>query len=144
LRHEADTGLMRRRPPRSRPVQCLAIVIVIVLGLASRKYPQALPAVLGKWPGDALWAWMMFLMVGFLRPAWSTAAVAALAAAICFAVEFGQLIRTPWLVALRDTTLGHLVLGSGFHASDLLAYLVGIALGVAFESMWRARLGRRR
>lgn len=111
------------------------IVLVIGLGLASRKYPQLLPVGLGKYPGDALWALMMLLLVGFVRPAWSIARVASCALAISFAVEFSQLVRTPWLVAARQTPIGHLVLGSGFHALDLLAYTAGVAIGAACESL---------
>ncbi len=42
---------------------------VIALGLASRRYPFLLPAFLGKYPGDALWALMVFCGLAFLFPA---------------------------------------------------------------------------
>jgi len=61
-----------------------------------------------------------------------------------FAGEFSQLYQADWINAVRHTTPGHLVLGSGFHAMDLLAYGVGVAVGAATELlMWRrASTGR--
>lgn len=122
-------------------VYALLVGLVVLAGLASRAVPQALPASLGKYPGDALWALMVFLLVGLARPRWSTAAVAAAALAVSWAVEVGQLYQPAWLTAVRATTLGHLVLGSHFHAPDLLAYAVGIAAGAVGE---RAVAHRRR
>jgi hypothetical protein len=55
----------------------------------------------------------------------------------CFAIEFSQLLHTPWLDGLRNQRLGALVLGQGFHALDLFDYLVGTAVGVAVELLTR-------
>ena len=60
---------------------------------------------------------------------------------ICFAVEFGQLVQTPWLVALRAHPLGHLVLGSTFGWGDLIAYTAGVAIAALVD---KAALFRRR
>jgi hypothetical protein len=120
---------------RKRALCALIAVVVICAGLASRKYPQFLPAQLGKYPGDALWAMMIFFILGALKPKWPSAAIGALALVMCYLVEFSQLLQPPWLVAIRQTTLGHLVLGSHFHALDLLAYAVGICAAVLVE-LW--------
>jgi hypothetical protein len=124
---------------RVRVVYAGAVLIVIAAGLASRGFPESLPAVLAKYPGDALWALMIFLIVGFLRPTWSSLAVAGCALAICFAVEFGQLYHAPWIDAVRRTTPGHLVLGSAFGRLDLIAYAVGVLAGYLFEVVWYFR-----
>lgn len=105
--------------------------MVVVLGLLTRRVPAL--AFLGKYPGDALWALMMFFIVGLVRPHATTNRVALIALGISYAVEVSQLYEPPWLVAIRSTTLGHLVLGSAFHVTDLLAYTVGVALGVGIE-----------
>ena len=55
---------------------------------------------------------------------------AACALITSFAVEFSQLIKWGWLVRIRSTTIGHLLLGQGFLWSDLLAYTVGIAVAL--------------
>jgi hypothetical protein len=108
------------------------IVTVIGLGLASRS--GVLPPFLAKYAGDAFWALMVFLGVGFLVPTWRTATVSALAVAVSCAVEFSQLYHAPWIDATRRTTLGHLALGDTFAWADILAYLVGIAVGAGAES----------
>lgn len=118
---------------RSRPLYALLVLAVIAAGLASRRYPWLLPAQFGKYPGDALWALMVMLLYGLARPGWSIARAAAAALATSFAVECSQLYQADWINAVRHTTLGHLVLGSGFHALDLLAYSVGVVIGAAAE-----------
>ena len=49
------------RPARIRWHHALATVVVIGLGLASRRFTWLFPAELGKYPGDALWALMVFM-----------------------------------------------------------------------------------
>ena len=44
------------------------MVAVIAIGLASRRGYVPFPAVLGNYPGDALWAWVVLLCVAWLRP----------------------------------------------------------------------------
>ena len=48
--------------------------------------------------------------------------------------EVSQLWHTPILVAIRETTIGKLMLGVGFVWSDLICYAVGIlmATGIIF------------
>ncbi|MDR7272097.1 hypothetical protein J2X20_004771 [Pelomonas saccharophila] len=124
---------------RNRLLYAVLVLAVIAAGLASRRYPGLLPAPLGKYPGDALWALMVMLLYGLARPRWTIARTAAAALATSFAVEFSQLYQADWINAIRHTTLGHLVLGSGFHALDLLAYGVGVAMGAAAELLMLRR-----
>lgn len=83
--------------PRSRSVYALAALVVIAAGLASRRFPGLFPAFLGKYPGDALWALMVFCLLGVLLPRLSTLRLAGLALAISYAVELSQLYHAPWL-----------------------------------------------
>lgn len=119
-----------RRPPA---IQIALILATIALGLATRKFPGLSPTFLGQYPGDALWATMVFFLWGLVLPKASIARVAALALATSWIVEFAQSIQVPWLVALRSTTIGHMILGSTFHAPDLVAYAVGVGLGAGLE-----------
>ena len=121
-----------------------AALAVIVLGLASRRVPGILPACLGKYPGDALWALMVFFGWGMILPRLATGRLAVLALATSYAVEFSQLYQAPWLNAIRGTTLGHLVLGSGFDGRDFAAYAVGVAVGVLCDRLFRRLKDRRR
>ncbi|TAL14776.1 MAG: DUF2809 domain-containing protein [Aquabacterium sp.] len=124
-------------PPaaRDRLLTTLAIAAAIALGLASRRWPWLLPAWLGKYPGDALWATMVFFCFAWVLPAASTLRLAALALGTSWLVEFSQLVRAPWLDAARDTTPGHLVLGSTFTWLDLPAYAAGVLLGAAADRL---------
>ena len=45
--------------------------------------------------------------------------------------EISQLWHTSILVAIRETTIGKLMLGQGFVWSDLLCYAVGILMAAA-------------
>jgi hypothetical protein len=123
-----------------------ATLTVIALGLASRRFPGLFPAALGKYPGDALWALMIFGLGGMALPRASTLNMATLTLITCYAVEFSQLYQAPWANTVRSTALGHLVLGSGFNWLDLVAYAAGVLVGVTLERAfnWIPRVGRNR
>ena len=100
----------------------LGIIILIPLGLFSR-HINWLPSE----TGDALWAMMMFCIWRFLLINRNLNFVAIISLICCYAVEFSQLITWQWLVELRKTFIGHMILGQGFLWIDLLAYTIGIA-----------------
>jgi hypothetical protein len=74
------------------------------------------------------------------RPLWirGTAALT-----ICTIVEWSQRVAHPLLDALRATTVGRLVLGSGFDAMDFVAYTTGVAAAMLFEQGWRVAMKQR-
>jgi hypothetical protein len=111
----------------------IAIAVTVALGLASRRWPVLFPALLGKYPGDALWALMVYWGIAWLMPNASIKKVAVLALLISYADEFSQLYESPWIDGIRRTTVGHLVLGSTFSWFDMLAYTVGVATGAMIE-----------
>jgi Protein of unknown function (DUF2809) len=114
------------------------VIAVVAAGLLWRSGFIPLPQSLSNYGGDALWALMVFLGFGFLFPRASTVAVALLALAFSWGVEFSQLYRAPWIDAIRATVPGKLVLGNTFNGPDLLAYALGIGLGALVE--WRRGL----
>lgn len=79
---------------------------------------------------------MAFLCFGFVFRRSSTARIAL--GAVCFAwsIEFLQLYHSPWIDEIRSNRLGHLVLGAGFNGPDLIAYLIGVALGAVAECVY--------
>ena len=121
---------------RTRAVYGVALVITVLLGLASRHDPGGIPEFLGKYPGDALWAMMVFFGWGALRPKLSTLSVAVVALATCWTVEALKLYQAPWVVDLRHTMIGHLVLGHVFSADNLVAYAVGVVAALGVEVLW--------
>ena len=123
---------------RNRTRYLLAALAVVVLGLASRRYSSELPEFLAAYAGDTLFALAAFLGVGILFPKWTTLRVGVIALLFAFAIELSQLYHAPWVDAIRDTRIGGLILGYGFLWTDLLCYVVGIALGGALER-WATR-----
>jgi hypothetical protein len=121
-------------PTRRRLVSLVALPVVILLGLASRRYAAALPRFVAAYAGDTLWALMIFVGITALAPAWTTLRAGSIAFAICAVVELGQLYHAPWIDALRRTRLGGWALGYGFLWSDLACYATGVALGVIMLS----------
>ena len=118
---------------RTRFVYIIAATIVIIAGLASRRYRGQLPAFLADYAGDTLWALMLFLLVSTLLAGRPILTRVAISLALAFLVEISQLYHAPWIDAIRQTTLGGLMLGFGFLWTDLICYSVGIAIGVLSE-----------
>ncbi len=117
-----------------RAIYLICLGAVIALGLCSRRYGEYLPAFVAQYAGDTLWALMVFLGFSVVAPVLRTSHRAGLAIVISYAVEVSQLYHAPWIDALRNTTLGGLVLGFGFLWSDMCCYTVGVALGAAGDS----------
>lgn len=122
---------------RSRWLIAILALLVIAIGLASRRGLVPFPAVLGNYPGDALWAWVVLLCVAWVRPAITRGRLVGVSLVIAFVIEFLQLYQAPWMQALRANKLAYLVLGNGFDPLDLLAYVAGIALGAAVDWGWQ-------
>ncbi len=131
---------------RQRVCYLLLAIVVIPLGLGTRRYRESLPTIVVEYGGDTLWALMLYLLVSAILVGHSLPFRAGISLLLTFAVEISQLYEAPWIDHLRETTLGGLVLGFGFLWSDLICYSAGIALGAFGEwSLVRVigqRLGR--
>lgn len=126
---------------RQRSCPLVLAALVIAAGLASRAVP-AIYAAVGKYPGDALWAAMVFFLLVAACPRKHIVHLALAATFISFAAEFSQLLNYPWLNSLRSTNVGHLLLGSTFNAPDLLAYAVGVLVALGVQAATCIRRGR--
>lgn len=101
----------------------VALVLVIAFGLQSRRI-ESLPNA----TGDALWViavYCFFRLIWCKEPLYKIAGASLLTA---YTIEFSQLIRWDWLVSLRSTTIGHLLLGQGFQWTDMAAYTIGVII----------------
>ena len=103
----------------------ILIVVTIIVGLLSRYY-AAVPLFIG----DVLWALMVYFIMRFLFIKAQTNRIVIYSMSFCYAIEFSQLYKAPWIDKLRHTLFGRLVLGDTFLWGDLLSYTVGIAIGV--------------
>ncbi|PEY40381.1 hypothetical protein CN354_08440 [Bacillus cereus] len=122
---------------RNRLLYAILTIIVVIFGLASRKFAYALPNLLNAYLGDALWALMIFIGFGFLFHKMKTKNITFLSLLFCYGIEISQLYHADWIDNIRATTLGGLVLGYGFLWSDLLAYTIGIGVGMLLEVVFR-------
>jgi hypothetical protein len=113
---------------------CLPIVIC---GLALRLLGPGLglPAFVVKYGGSLLWGTMVFFLVAIVASRSTRRSVATIAAVIAVGVELFRLVHTPWLDSFRLTLAGALLLGRIFSAWNILAYGVGIALGVLLDNL---------
>jgi uncharacterized protein DUF2809 len=125
---------------RSRVITraCLCLS-VITCGLALRGIglQLGLPAFTVKYGGSLLWGTMVFLLVAIAAPNWSPRNMALIALAIAIGVELFRLVHTPWLDDFRLTLAGALLLGRIFSLWNMLAYGVGIGLGVFLDRFIR-------
>ena len=125
----------RRLPSwlRARARYVALAVGTIGLGSAVHLRGDALSPGVRDVLGDALWAAMVAWAIAALAPAFRQRWRAVAALAVCFVVEFSQLIHLPALDALRRTSVGHLALGSGFDPRDFSAYTAGVLAAVILE-----------
>jgi len=120
---------------RSRPIYALAVVVVIGIGLLWRSGLLPLPHFVAKYGGDSLWALVVFLCFGIVYPRSPTLRIGFIAICYSWSIEFLQLYHVEWLDRIRSTHLGQLMLGTTFNSPDLLAYVLGIALGASVEGL---------
>jgi hypothetical protein len=124
---------------RARAAYAALAIATIVAGLAVHLGGVPISPDVRDVAGDALWAAMLTWWISALVPRMTLGARAAIALAACFAVEVSQLYHAPALDAVRGTTVGHLVLGSGFDPRDFAAYALGVLGAAALEHVWRGR-----
>ena len=111
----------------------------IVVGLLVHLRGAMLGPTVRDMLGDALWAAMIVWLVSARVPAARPSTRYGTGYAICALVETSQLFHTARLDALRATTIGHLVLGSGFDPRDFLAYGLGVAAVALLDLALRRR-----
>jgi len=124
---------------------CLCLLI-IVCGLALRKFGLGLglPFVLVKYGGSMLWGTMVLFLVAIAAPRQSRWRMALISALLAVCVELFRLVHTPWLDDFRLTTAGALLLGRVYSPWNMLAYGLGIALGVLLDRLGRSAFTRTR
>lgn len=106
----------------------LIILMVIILGIVSRKI-NGIPTFIG----DTLYAVMVYFGMRFLFLSKPQLKSILLALLFCYCIEFQQLYRAEWILNIRNTTLGHYVLGQGFLWSDLGFYTLGVAVAYVMD-----------
>jgi hypothetical protein len=112
-----------------------AALVVIAAGLALRRYGLGLglPASIVKYVGSILWGTMVFFVVAIIARSPSRRNIALISISIAVCVELFRLVHTPWLDDFRLTMAGALLVGRVFSLWNMLAYAVGIGIGMALD-----------
>jgi hypothetical protein len=114
---------------RSRSTIILWAIVVIALGILSRKSPIGF-VLWDKYLGDALYAILLYLCVTCLWPKKSPAWRATVSTITVAAIETFQLTGIPHQLSQSGSTPLNLLsraLGTHFSWLDMLAYIAGIA-----------------
>ena len=98
-------------------------IFVVLLGILSRKID-----VIPLFVGDILYAVMVYFGFRIIFINSGNFRKIILPLLFCYLIELQQLYNAEWLVAIRNTTLGHYALGQGFLWSDLVCYSFGVAV----------------
>ena len=117
-----------------------ATIITMVLGLLSRKFMFIFPDNIAPFIGDMLWATMIYFGFKFLFSKFTYFKSFLIAIIFSYGIEFSQLYKANWIMNLRATTLGALILGHGFLWQDLIFYTGGILLALFIDKVIIKRL----
>lgn len=120
-----------------RMVYGCSTALAMLAGLAVRRKAGQLPDFVAEHFGDALWAAMVYLGLRFILAEKRREYALFASALFCCAIEFGQLYQAEWINNVRGTTIGALVLGSGFLYVDLVRYSAGILITYALDNLIR-------
>lgn len=118
---------------RNRILYGILLVSTIIGGYTIRQKGEIFPNFIALYAPDAFWALMVFWLLAWLFSIKPTYTIAVMALLFSYTIELSQLYQAEWINAIRETTLGGLVLGFGFLWSDIAAYTLGISIGVLLE-----------
>ncbi|PJJ65266.1 uncharacterized protein DUF2809 [Compostimonas suwonensis] len=113
-------------------------MVVVAAGLGVH---LAVPGVVGDALADALYAVLVYLIVALIAPRLRTVVTAAIAFALCAAVELLQLTGLPEALTGLWAPF-RLLLGTTFSAADLLAYAGGVVVVALVDAGARRRARR--
>lgn len=118
-----------------RVVYFIITVLVMLMGLLSRKFMFIFPSHIVPYVGDMLWAMMVYFGFRFLFPKLELLKSFNIALIFSFAIETSQLYQAEWINIIRKTTIGGLVLGHGFLWIDLISYFIGIIIALIIDKV---------
>lgn len=113
---------------RNRSFYFFITLLVVLIGILTRKI-DSIPLFVG----DVLYAVMVYFGCRVLFVHFVHSKKISVPLVICYLIELQQLSDAAWLVSIRNTTLGHYVLGQGFLWSDLVCYAVGVGIGFLLD-----------
>lgn len=128
---------------RYRIYYAFTVLVIIILGISSRKFSSQLTLFIADNSGDMLWASMVYFSCRFFFINKGLLLAFAGSFIFSFLIEFSQLYQAAWINMLRHTALGALILGKGFLMVDLIRYFLGITIAfladLSFQKLWSKR-----
>jgi Protein of unknown function (DUF2809) len=115
---------------KRRILYFVLFLLIIPIGLLTRKQSQWFYTIIADYGGDVLWSTMFFLLFRFFWPHDPLWKIALYTYSFSVAIEISQLYHAPWIDSIRHTFLGSMLLGFGFLWSDMLCYFAGTLLGL--------------
>ncbi|MGL5756205.1 MAG: DUF2809 domain-containing protein [Paraclostridium sp.] len=125
---------------KKKIIYFISTVVVMTMGILSRKFMFVFPTIIAPFVGDMLWAMMVYFGFRFLLTKLSVLNTIIIAIAFSFSIEISQLYQANWINEIRGTTLGGLVLGHGFLFEDLISYSIGIILGGSIDLIIKLKI----
>lgn len=121
----------------------VAIIISVVLGLSSRTFSGLIPLFIAKHAGDVLWASMVYFGFRFFYIHRSLKWAVIISVLFSFVIECSQLYKAEWIIEIRNTIIGSLILGRGYLTVDLFRYVIGITIAFWIDKLWLQRKGNK-
>ena len=118
------------------------VLMMVLLGLSSRRYSLLLPTFVADHVGAVFWAMMVYFGFRFFFLKKSILFAGICSILFSFGIEFSQLYQATWISELRNTMIGALILGRGLVFIDLVRYLVGIGIAGTVDVLWILRKKR--
>ena len=98
-------------------------ILILVLGILSRK-----TIIIPLFVGDILYAFLIYFGLRFLFPHFKIIKTTIFALLFCISIELFQLYKASWIITIRNTTLGHYILGQGFLWIDIISYTIAVII----------------
>ncbi len=130
-----------RDPRTARGPYLILLALLLPLGLSTKFYGGPGAPWVADNLGGVLYVLFWILLALAAAPRLAPAAVALAVLLITSALEVLQLWHPPWLQAIRETFIGHALLGNTFAWLDFPHYVVGAILGWGI-GRWLARRDR--
>lgn len=109
-----------------------AVIICVLIGLSSR-YTNLYPNIIQVHLGDAMWASMIYFGCRLILTSDKRFPAFLYALLFCYFIELSQLYQANWIVQMRSTLIGGLILGKGFLWIDLVRYALGILVAFCID-----------
>ena len=111
----------------------MLIATVMLICIGSREYVHLVHIIWSNHLGYSIWAFSLYFLIRIIFARQKIVINMTATFTLSLLVEISQLIETPFLNKIRENYVGGLIIGFGWHATDLLAYLAGILLAASAD-----------